>query len=105
MRVITFLVAVIMSFSGCTINNEASRMNSTYGDGNAIGVIRQYITEHKRWKPTDYRIEEDRHEGRYVVYTVLYLADAKMLYPGGGESIEVYYDPRRRKIVKELGFQ
>ena len=36
------------------------------------------------------------------MYTVTFLADTRIQYPGGGESFWAYYDPRRDKIVDVL---
>jgi hypothetical protein len=74
-------------------------------DSGAVAVVARYVQEHKRWKPSDYRIRRDRTEDHYIVFLVTYLPEQKHLTVGGGETFEAYYDPAKHKVIKEMHFQ
>ncbi len=88
-------------------------MSASKSDAEAVGVIRQYVAEHKGWRSTDYIVAQHGRKDRCVVYFVTYLPEQgntnarqrKPLTAGGGESFAVYYDPAKGKIVKEMGFE
>ncbi len=118
MKTIIFFLTVILSLVGCTDKKEVQKMSSTTTAATTptpedSAVITEYVAKIKSWAPAEYRIEENRRENGDVVYSVIYLADEKRSYAGekkplelgGGKSIEVYYDPVRHKVLKEMHFQ
>jgi hypothetical protein len=99
---IVCLLAVAV-LGGCSSTNEKA---ITARDYDAVRIIHEYVAKHQRWTEKEYRIERDRTEGRFIIYTAINLRDEEPgVAPGGGESFEVFYDPRGHKIVKELHFE
>ena len=68
-------------------------------------VVEKYIAATKAWPKCDYTIRRDRTDGHLVVFRVSHKDDAKALFPGGGKSVEVYVDPAKMEVSKELAFQ
>jgi hypothetical protein len=72
------------------------------------GVI-EYISKSKGWKKSQYKVLYSRTENSNLVFYVDFLADhGRFERTGvldGGESVEVYFDPVSKKVVKELHFQ
>jgi hypothetical protein len=105
MKVIAFFLTIsLVQFSGCTTKG-AKQMSELNETSDARTIVAQYVASHKGWRPSQYRIEQDKKENGLMVFTVVYLDDERKSIPGGGKSFEVYYDPIKRKIVEELGFQ
>jgi hypothetical protein len=74
-------------------------------ESDANSVIAGYVRFHKKWKPSQYRIEHHGREKSLDVYWVIWIAEERRPYPGGGKSFEVFYDSKAHQVVRELGFQ
>jgi outer membrane biogenesis lipoprotein LolB len=68
-------------------------------------VVDSYVRNSKQWQRNDFQIEFNRKEGAALVFWVLHSDDKTAKSPGGGKSIEVYVDPVKREVFKELAFQ
>jgi hypothetical protein len=85
----------------------------TPSDDAAFGIIRDYVLHHRHWSTRDFYIERQRDAGRYSVYDIVNRDDQKRHFrngievfeTGAGKSFTVYYDRRRRAVVKEMSFQ
>ena len=75
------------------------------GDATAVAVVSRYVQQQKHWKQADYQIRCDRTEDQCIVFRVTYLPEQKRAMIAGGETFEAYYDPKQRKVVKEMYFQ
>ena len=98
------LLIVLAPIAGCANKAEINKMDSRDSNSNAIAIIQQYVAKQKAWSPRDYRIERTGREDGCVIYSVIYLADEKVPYPGGGKSIELYYDPDQAQDHQGTGF-
>jgi hypothetical protein len=68
-----------------------------------LAAVYRYVATNKQWKARDYRIEAPKRDRGLIMYEVFYFADLKPpVYPGGGESFEAYYDPKRDKVAYVL---
>lgn len=105
MKPIIISLALLTAFATCTTTKQISTMKASPPSSDVPGIIYRYVSEHKGWKAKEYTIKKDRLQDGCIVYTIRYLADAKIPFPGGGQSIELYYDPSKHTIVRELGFQ
>jgi hypothetical protein len=109
------LFASLILLTGCPTNKKPPTMNSTpfiTPPPEDSVVITEYVSKHKSWAPTEYRIQEIDRENDYIVYEILLLKEepgpydpSKPLRVGGGESFAVYYDPVHHQVVKEAHFQ
>jgi hypothetical protein len=95
--------ALIALFIGIFAVAAATFTAASEVDANS--VIARYVATHKKWKTSQYRIERHGREGPLDVYWVIWLADEKLPYPGGGKSIEVLYDSQAHQVIQEFRFQ
>lgn len=101
MKTILVFLANIVFFASCA--SDRSQTVNTHSE--AMGIVRRYVYEHKRWSPDQYRIEVGERRRTVTVYVVVYLEDEKKAIPGGGKSFEVEYDPVQKRVLRELGLQ
>lgn len=102
------VIRLLLAFHATLLLSCSTSTNAKWlpADGDeVIEEINRYVALRKSWKPSEYRIEKKGSEGSYAVYHVLFRKDLTIRHPGGGESFDVLYDPRKRKIVKTLYFQ
>jgi hypothetical protein len=96
--------ALITLFIGIfSMAAPATLINASESDANS--VIARYVAMHKKWKTSQYRIQRHGREGAHDVYWVIWIADEKLPYPGGGKSIEVLYDSKAHQVIREFRFQ
>jgi hypothetical protein len=103
-RLLLCCAAALLACSG--------QVSASKPDSEAVRIIQQYVATHKGWRTSDYRIERHGRKDAYVMYFIIYLpeqrhapGERKPLVAGGGESFAVYYDPTKRKVVREMGFE
>ena len=96
--------ALITLFIGMFSVAAPARLSAA-SESDANSVIARYVAMHKKWKTNQYRIERHGREGTYDVYWVIWTADEKLSYPGGGKSIEVLYDSNAHQVTREFRFQ
>ncbi len=89
----------------CALTGGLGLSAETHGDRALCDVVERYIAATKAWPTSDYSIRRDRTEGHLVVFVVSHKDDAKQLFPGGGKSVEVYVDPAKMEVSKEMHFQ
>ncbi len=80
-------------------------MGADTSDPKAVEVVHDYVSKSRSWNRSDYRVEEKGREGNLIVYWIVHLDDERAPVPGGGKSLAVRYDSRKRQVVKELAFQ
>jgi hypothetical protein len=67
---------------------------------------RKFADEKKGWRPDQYRVElkPKRPDGKLVVH-LMFLEDERRAVPGGGQSVELFVDPRTFEVVEIYRFQ
>jgi hypothetical protein len=67
---------------------------------------RKFADEKKGWKPDQYRLEikPKRPDGKLVVQ-LMYLEDERRAVPGGGQSVELFLDPKTFEVLEIYRFQ
>jgi hypothetical protein len=70
-------------------------------------AVEVYLSAGKKWRREEYRIEHrgPRDDGRRWVVWAVHADDEKGLAPGGGKSLELWFDRQSKRVVNELGFQ
>ncbi len=70
-------------------------------------VVSNYLRTEHHWQPSEYRLEfkPERTVEGFVIVDAMHVDDQKASVPGGGKSLELYVDPARTVVVRELGFQ
>lgn len=71
----------------------------------AVAEVDKYIANSKRWEKGTYEVTFNRKEGMTLVFWAVHLEDKSSEVPGAGKSVEVYFDPVRNRVIKELAFQ
>ena len=99
----SLLCLCIVSVCGACTSIDSPVTSTRLRANDGITAVHKYVAERKGWKRSEYRVEINRQEGRCIVFDVLFLADLERHYPGGGDSVELYYDVDRHAIVQELG--
>lgn len=106
------LLCCAAALLACSGMKEASGKTASNSDSQAVRVVQEYVATRKGWRASDYRIEGHGHKNGLVVYFIIYLpeersapGERKALIAGGGRSFAVYYDPVKRRVVKEMHFQ
>jgi hypothetical protein len=64
------------------------------------GVIVSYVARNKGWDRSQYTIEP-RGTNQFAV---IHMSDTATA-PGAGKSFELFLDPAKEKVTRELGFQ
>jgi hypothetical protein len=70
-------------------------------------LVRDFLSAEKKWDENAYRIvDTDRRDeaGNYIV-DVIHEDDEKSAVAGGGKSVRLHVDVKKKKVVKELHFQ
>lgn len=66
-----------------------------------------YLGAGKKWRPDQYRLEHrgPSPDGKHWIVVAVHADDEAGLSPGGGKSLELWFDVPSRRVMKELGFQ
>jgi hypothetical protein len=113
MKLNALLASTLAALLACSGTKNAHRMSTSKSNSEAFVIVQQYVATHKGWRSTDYIIEQHGSKDGYVVYFVRYLPEQpgtsagrrRPVIAGGGKSFDVYYDPTKRRVVKEMHFQ
>jgi hypothetical protein len=103
-------IAIAASLVGCTSAVIGDERNNRNED---LEAVREYVVSHRHWSIGTYTIKRRPDFGGHRVYDIINFDDYKRHYRNGqevfesgrGKSFEVYYEPRTRKVIKEVWFQ
>ena len=75
----------------------------------AVNAAHEYIKKTKEWADEDFHIEVLRTEGTddapVLVLEVAHHDDLKGIRKGGGKSVQLYVDVKKRSVINELAYQ
>jgi hypothetical protein len=100
---------LVAAVPGCEGNRKEETMHNPSSESADMQRIRETsiaFAEKKGWRPEDYRFEykSQRPDGKHVVHLV-YLEDERSAVPGGGQSVELFIDPKTFAVVETYRFQ
>jgi len=77
------------------------------GDPRIEEAAVRYLTETKKWKEGEFRIETRgfSEDGASVVLWAIHGEDELASAPGGGKSLELHIDLKQARVVAEYHFQ
>lgn len=103
-----FLFAICTLLFGCDSEstiNENIAMKQEQISTDILSVVKKYLNENKGWGDDDYTVHIVTDGDELKVFEIMHKSDIDSIKVGGGQSVELHYDVKKNKIVRELGYQ